>query len=118
MDKFGRSYVHHETTEAIYLVNDIPKLFYVIQYILRIIPYENDYIFSDHHTYHEINLPSGVITYASKNLRSVDMFINNLLVVDDLIGRTLNKGDIITVKKKDDIIPRQIEFGVKIPISR
>lgn len=116
MDKFGRSYVYKEIAEVIYLVDKKPKMFYEMQFILRIIPYENKYIFSDHHTYHEIQIPSGIITYASKNLKFVEMYINNVFIKDDIVGRNLNKGDIITLKKKNDLIPRQFELGVKIPI--
>lgn len=118
MNSFGRHYIqHNHDTDIMYLLETLPKMFYEIQFVLGILPRGDAYIFNDIHTYHKVTLPSGVITYTSKNLESVNMYINDVLISSNLIGSTIKTGDIIKFTKKGISRNQDIEFGLKIPIQ-
>lgn len=116
VDKFGRHYLGHND-DALILVDDIPKTYYETKLLVTGIRYPKFYQLFNGSTSYKVTSPSGTITNIVLPSR-VKLFINrNEVSGTELIGKTLNKGDIISFDPDQNKTPylAGVEFTLRVP---
>lgn len=118
IDKFGRHHLNHYDDDVLVLVEELPILYYETRLVLQLNFDQNgELLFTDGESFHKVYLPTSVITSVSNPWNGIQMFINTSLVDKPLVGKSLNKGDIITFKANRHFRHTiTVEFGLKIPL--
>lgn len=117
LDKFGKHYLSHDD-DVLFLVDDLPKMYYETQLVVMGLRFPGQYQIFNGRPHYEVFSPTGIITHVNCS-SLLKLYINgNEVNHGDLIGQSLNKGDLISFKPDGNKTPYigGVEFTLKSPI--
>lgn len=116
VNKFGKHHLSHDDDIPV-LVDDLPKMYYETQILVIGARMSDHYqMFNGRPTYH-VQF-GGVITRVNCSSLLKVIINHNEVKHNDLVGRTLNKGDVISFKPDGNKTPLYggAEFTLRVPI--